>query len=91
MKKIMAMVMVVLVIAGLFAVVSYIEHNYTRKDCTVIASTESGMLIEDTCGFTWYWEGESYPVGTKVDLHMYTDVTTSYVFDDEIIGVRVQK
>jgi hypothetical protein len=48
------------------------------------------MLIEDGCGFTWYYEGEGYEVGTVVDLKMYDNITSAYIDDDIIKEVVVR-
>ena len=90
MKKVVCNVLVVILFVGMLFGVGYIEHNYTRKDCVVIGSTDTGMLIEDVCGFTWYWEGESYEVGTVVDLKMYDNITSAYIDDDVIKEVVVR-
>lgn len=90
MKKVVSGVLMVALFVGMLLGVGYIEHNYTRKDCVVINSTDTGMLIEDGCGFTWYWEGEGYEVGTIVDLKMYDNITSAYVDDDIIKAVVVR-
>lgn len=89
MKKIASLMVVVIFIGMLFGV-GYIEHNYTRRDCVVINSTDEGIMVEDTAGYTWYCEGVSYPVGTRVDLKMYDNITSAWIDDDIIKKVVVR-
>ena len=89
MKKIARCLIVVLFIS-MFCAVGYIEHNYTRRDCVVISSTDTGIMVEDTAGYTWYCEGVSYPVGTRVDLKMYDNITSAWIDDDIIKKVVVR-
>lgn len=91
MKKIMVMLLVLVVVVGLFTMVGYAEHNYTRKDCTVVRVEGNKVVFVDGCGYEWSAYADGLQVGDKADLHMYTDVTTSYVFDDKVVGIRVQK
>lgn len=81
MKKVLS----VLLIVSIFSLASYIEHNYTRKDCEVTAVTASGVLIKDKCGFIWYYdEPTDLKVGDKVDLKMHDNCSNSNIDDDEI-------
>lgn len=84
-KIIIALVIMVL----LFCACSYVEHHYTRKGCTVVETEGQLVTVEDTTGYTWCYEveGEAPSVGTVVDVHMFTSLTDSYIFDDEIVGV----
>ena len=75
-KVLIAKVLLVVLFMGAFCTIGYIEHNYTRRDCVVIDSTDDSIMVEDTAGYTWYYEGVSYPVGTKVDLKMYDNITS---------------
>ena len=82
-------VVVVIVLMAMVCACSYVEHHYTRKDCTVVQVEGHIVTVEDKTGYTWSYEVEDKApeVGTKVDIHMYTNVTDSYIFDDEIVGV----
>ena len=67
----------------------YVESHYTRKDCTVVSTEGQLVTVEDKQGHVWCYEIEDNApcVGTKVDLHMYTNHTDSYIYDDEVVGV----
>ena len=80
----MKKILIAVLILGLFCGACYIEHNYTRTDCEVIEASSMGALIEDRCGFTWYYEGEGFEVGDLVDLKMHDNFTSSNIDDDEI-------
>lgn len=89
-KVLIVKVLLVALFVGVFCAVGYLEHNYTRRDCVVIESTDDGIMVEDTAGYTWYYEGVSYPVGTRVDLKMYDNVTSAWIDDDVIKKVVVR-
>lgn len=71
----------------------YVECHYTRKDCVVVEVEQRLVTVEDRQGHQWcyYMDSEDYTdvpsVGTVVDVHMYTNHTDSYIYDDEIVGV----
>jgi hypothetical protein len=73
----------------LFSSCSYIEHHYTRKDCVVVETEGQLVTVEDVVGHAWCYEveGDVPSVGTVVDLHMFTNLTDSYIYDDEIVRV----
>lgn len=70
---------------------SYVETHYTRKDCVVVETQGQLVYVVDTVGYEWCYEaeGDVPTVGTVVDVHMHTAHTDSYIYDDEIVGVRV--
>ena len=48
------------------------------------------VIVEDTCGFLWEFQGVGYSIGDKVDLQM-NDNCTSSIQDDIIISVSKAK
>ena len=88
-KEVMQGVVIVIVFTVMFGMCSYVEHHYTRKGCTVVQTEGHTVTVEDKTGYTWCYEvdGEAPEVGTKVDIHMYTNLTDNYIFDDEVVGV----
>lgn len=73
----------------------YVETHYTRKDCVVVEVEQRLVTVVDKTGNEWcyYMDSEDYTnvpcVGTVVDLLMHTAHTDSYIYDDEILEVRV--
>ena len=67
----------------------YVECHYTRKDCIVVEIAGYTVTAMDRQGHEWCYvvEGSVPQLGTKVDLHMYTNHTDSYIYDDEVVGV----
>lgn len=88
MKKILIVTLFIIMFLGC----CYVEHNYTRDNCTVIEATEQGCLIECQCAEFWFWEyeptGTRFQIGDIVDLKMYDNCTSAYIQDDIIKSVR---
>lgn len=92
MKKTTAIISAVLLLIG-FVGACHVEHNYTRKECAVIAATDTGAIFEDACGWQWYWEyeeGEQFKVGEVANLKMHDNFTSAYI-DDDVIKKVVKK
>lgn len=93
---IMIGILVVVIMVGMMCACSYVESHYIRKDCIVVEVEQRLVTVVDKTGNEWcyYMDSEDYTdvpsVGTVVDLHMYTNNTDSYIYDDEIVGVSVQ-
>jgi hypothetical protein len=89
-KRIGAVMVAVLMLCAWVAC-CYVECHYTRKDCTVVHTEGQLVEVEDKQGHVWCYEAEDDvpAVGTVVDVHMYTAHTDSYIYDDEIVDVRV--
>lgn len=89
-------ILVVVIMVGMMCACSYVESHYTRKDCVVVEVEQRLVTVVDKTGNEWcyYMDSEDYTdvpsVGTVVDLHMYTNNTDSYIYDDEIVRVSVQ-
>lgn len=86
----MKKIALVLVFVLMFGVCSYIEHNYTRKDCEIVRVENGVVTFEDKCGFYWDWENgenEYFEVGDFVDLKMNDNCSSGYVGDDVITKV----
>lgn len=85
-------VLVVVMFMGMMCACSYVESHYTRKDCVVVQTERQLVHAEDKQGHVWCYEVEDTApsVGTVVDLHMYTNNTDSYIYDDEVVSVSVQ-
>ena len=85
----------IIIFIAMLGVCGYVESHYTRKDCVVVEVEQRLVTVEDRQGRLWcyYMDSEDYTdapsVGTVVDVHMYTNHTDSYIYDDEIVGVRV--
>lgn len=86
MKKI---ILAGLLVAG-FVGCNWCEAHYTRTDCTVISTTEGGIMFKDECGNKWFIEGETrgLKLGDKANLKMHTNFTTSDIKDDIILKVE---
>ena len=84
-------VVAVVVFMAMLCACSYAEHHYTRKDCVVVQTEGQLVHVEDGQGYVWCYEveGDAPCVGSTVDLHMYTNNTDSYIYDDEIVNVVV--
>lgn len=83
-------VVVVMVMVAMLAACSYVEHHYTRKDCEAVRVEGTVVTVEDKGGHLWDYvvEGTAPVVRERVDLVMYTNLTDSYIYDDEVVGVR---
>ena len=90
--EMLSMLMVVVFFVGALCACSYVETHYTRKDCVVVETEGQLVTVEDRAGYVWCYEVEDTApsVGTVVDLHMYTNNTDSYIYDDEVVSVSVQ-
>lgn len=84
-------VAIALLILCMLCACSYVETHYTRKDCVVVETQGQLVYVVDTIGYEWCYEAEDDvpAVGTVVDVHMYTAHTDSYIYDDEIVDVKV--
>ena len=85
MKK--KVIMIVLIVIALVGVIHH-EHNYTMSDCVVVEASQSGALIEDRAsGEQWYVEDEGLTVGDEVQMLMYDNYTSAYIYDDKAMRV----
>ena len=95
MGKIIKGVAAALLILCMLCACSYVETHYTRKDCVVVEVEQRLVTVVDKTGNEWcyYMDSEDYTnvpcTGTVVDLLMHTAHTDSYIYDDEILEVRV--
>ena len=86
-------VVVIVLLLCMWIACCYVECHYTRKDCVVVEVEQRLVTVEDKVGHQWsyYMDSEDYAdvpcVGTVVDLHMFTNLTDSYIYDDEIVRV----
>lgn len=89
--ELMMQLVVLVVFMGIICGCAYVESHYTRKDCTVVETQGYVVTVEDRCGYTWDYEveGEAPSVGTVVDIHMFTNNTDSYIYDDVVVDVTV--
>lgn len=81
---------ILLVIAG-FGLVGHAQSHYTRKDCKIVEVDCCEVTVADGCGFTWTFFSQTsndYKVGDTVNIEMFDNYTSGYVFDDEIVGVK---
>ena len=85
--------LIAVMMMGMMCACSYVESHYTRKDCVVTAVEQRLVTVVDKTGHEWcyYMDSEDYvdvpSVGTVVDIHMFTNNTDSYIYDDEIVRV----
>ena len=95
MGKTVKSVAAALLVLCMLCACSYVETHYTRKDCVVVEVEQRLVTVVDKTGNEWcyYMDSEDYTdvpcVGTVVDLLMHTAHTDSYIYDDEILEVRV--
>ena len=84
-------ILVVVMMVCMMCACSYVESHYTRKGCVVVQAEGQLVHAEDGQGHVWCYEveGDTPSVGTTVDLHMYTNNTDSYIYDDEVVKVVV--
>lgn len=84
-------ILVVVMMVCMMCACSYVESHYTRKDCVVVQTEGQLVHAEDGQGHVWCYEveGDAPCVGSTVDLHMYTNNTDSYIYDDEVVNVVV--
>ena len=66
----MKRILTLLVLISLVGVAGYIEHNYTRDYCVAVEVTDTGVIFEDQCGYTWYWEEEGFEIGDVVYMYV---------------------
>lgn len=83
MKKIVSVIAVIVILAG----VGYVNTHYTRPNCRVMEVSGEVITVEDKGGNIWEFYGEGYRVGDRVNLKMYTNCTADFT-DDEIISVK---
>ena len=91
MGKIIKTIAAILIMVSIFCACSYAETHYTRKDCVVVETQGQLVCVVDTVGYEWCYEaeGDVPTVGTVVDVRMHTAHTDNYIYDDEIVNVRV--
>ena len=67
-----------------------VNDRYTRE--AVVVEVDGTIIsAEDNSGNVWCYEveGDAPCVGSTVDVHMYTNHTDGYIYDDEIVDVVV--
>lgn len=98
--KIFKRIIIMLLIAIIFLGMSYYEHNYTRKDCRVLAKCDGELTIIDSCGYEWYWyadnekEWQLYSdinINDTISIRMFDNCTSGYIQDDEITKIILDK
>ena len=84
-------ILIIIMMISMMCACSYVENHYTRKGCVVVQIEGQLVHAEDRQGHVWCYEVEDDApcVGTVVDLHMYTNNTDSYIYDDEVVKVVV--
>lgn len=79
-------IMLLIILIGAYIVVDKVGNNYTVNG-TVTEATETGCLIVDENGESWYWEGEDFSAGDNVKMTMHT-LETQTIYDDAIVKVK---
>lgn len=84
-----AAVVFLVVLITVSCIVGYVETHYTKKATVVeVNETTNEVVVVDTIGHEWAFEGTGYTVGDKVTMTMYTNHTDSIITDDEIVKVK---
>lgn len=81
---------IVVLCIGAFCGASYIEHHYTRENCTVVSAADGYITVEDLQGHLWQYLADM-PIGSIVDLKMQDNLTPSDITDDIIKKVILRK
>lgn len=79
---------VILLIVCMCCVIGYYEHNYTRPNCEVTQICDGIVTVVDETGETWDFKAKGYNVGDIIELKMYDNNTSAYVYDDIVKGVK---
>lgn len=79
-------IMLLIILIGAYVVIDKISNHYTING-TVTEATETGCLIVDENGESWYWENEGFLAGDNVKMTMHT-LETQTIYDDVIIKVK---
>ena len=87
MRTIIKGITIISFIVALFAIGGYYDTHYTKKDCTILSATETGIIIQDLQGHTWYYEAGGFHRGEHVTMKMHSNNTDGYVEDDIILAV----
>ena len=66
----------------------YSDTHYTMNG-TIIKTNLDEIIIEDTTGNLWGFNGNKYQVGDNVRITFYTNHTDNKRQDDEVIKVKV--
>ena len=80
-------VLIGIILFAICCIANHYEHNYTRKDCQVVAVNGDTVSIKDGCGFIWEYNSNDLYMDDIVDLRMNDSCSTGYVFDDTITKV----
>ena len=98
--KMFKRIIIILLIAIMFLGINYYEHNYTRKECKVLAKCDGIITIVDSCGYEWKWLAEtekewdlysSINICDNVSIRMFDNCTSGYIQDDEITKIILDK
>lgn len=84
----MKIIIIGMLAIGFIAGAGHYDTHYTKKDCEVIAVTETEIVIEDPQKHIWKYETKDFSKGDIVTLKMYTNNTEGYIEDDVIIKVE---
>lgn len=71
----------------LFGIVGYYSSQYTKTNCIVLQTTETGVIIEDLQGHIWHYEAGGFYKGEHVTMKMHSNNTDGYIEDDVILAV----
>ena len=88
--KVIKGIIIVIVLFGMFASACYVDHNYTRKNCSVVYVTDEIVRVKDNCGNLWDWEieeEESFSLNDTVTLKMNDNCTSNYIEDDIVTKI----
>jgi len=83
-KMIITIVVIFILIPG---IVGNIETHYTM-DSVVIQTNTNEIVVEDTTGNVWSFEGDNYKVGERVQAVFFTNYTDNTRNDDIIVNVK---
>ena len=69
------------------SVISYYETHYTMQATVVDIETNDTVLIEDTTGNLWAFEGKGFKINDEVNVKFYNAESTFTRKDDEVMEV----
>ena len=84
MKKIIMTIAIITVVLG----GGYHEHNYIRPNCEVTQVCDGIVSAIDETGEVWDFKASGYKVGDIIDLKMYDNNTSAYIYDDIVKGIK---
>lgn len=86
-KSLIAVLSVMAIFCIGLPIISYYETHYTMQATVVSIETNGTVLVEDTTGNLWAFEGEGFKINDKVNVNFYTAESAFTREDDEVLNV----